>query len=264
VASYDRTVAPGASGKVSAEVDTTAFSGVISKVVLVFTNDPTAPQLSLVMKAEVRSYVEVLPRPLIFFRNVMQGEQATEKVTLVSVDGGEFKLTGIDTAGGPYQTSFRELPEKERDANRKGSQWEVTVTVPATAPEGTLNHKLTVKTTAAKAPEVTINVSGNVRPVVQVIPAEVNFGIVNAGAPIGHNILVINNRQGTELQLSDVKVDNDVFSTEVMPQQAGQRYLIAITLKASAAKGQHKATLKFATNDPTRKQIDIPVVATVQ
>ena len=264
VANFDRTVAPGATGKVVAEVDTTGFSGPVSKAVLVFSNDPATPQVNLVIKADVRAFVEVLPKPLIIFRSVLQGEPAVEKVTLVSADGSDFKVVSATASGGPYQIAYRELPEKERVADRKGSQWEVTVSVPANAPEGMLNHKILVKTTSAKAPEIAINVTGAVRPVVQVIPGEINFGAVDGGALVGRNVLIINNRQGSELQLTDVKSDNPYFTTEVTPLQAGQRFQVAVSMKAGVPKGAQKAVVTIATNDPLRKSIEIPVQAVVQ
>jgi hypothetical protein len=263
VANFDKTVAPGATGKIEAEVDTTAFSGPIAKSVLVFSNDAANPQVNLVIKAEVRSFVEVLPRNLLRF-NVLQGEPATEKVVLSSADGTDFQVTGVDTAGGPYEVKFRELPEKERIPERKGSQWEVTVTVPANAPEGLLNHKLIVKTTAPKAQEVTLQTSGVVRPIVQVIPGEINFGTLASDAPVGRNVILINNRQGTQLDLTKLEIDNSQFSYEVIPLQAGQRYQVAVTMAAGTPKGVQKATLKITTTDPARKLIEIPIQATVQ
>ncbi|MFI5143610.1 MAG: DUF1573 domain-containing protein [Thermoanaerobaculales bacterium] len=264
VANFDHSVAPGGTGKINAEVDTTGFSGPISKAIVVFSNDVATPQVNLVIKADVKAFIEVLPRPLVLFRSVVQGEPATEKLTLVSADGSAFKVTGVNVAGGPYQVAFREVPEKDRIPERKGSQWELTVTVPASAPEGMLNNKIVVKTDAPKAPEVTINVTGAVRSVVQVIPAEVNFGTVAGDVLVGRNVLLVNNRQGAELQLTDVKVDNPNFSTEVTPLTAGQKYQLAISLKVGAPKGAQKAVVKVSTNDPLRKEIDIPVQADVQ
>lgn len=264
VADFDRTIPPGGSGKVVAEVDTAGFNGPISKAVLVFSNDPATPQVNLVIKAEVRAYVEVLPRPLVIFQSVLQGETATQKLTLVSADGSDFKVLSATPSGGPYEIAYHELPAKERTPDRKGSQWELTVTVPATAPDGMLNHKILVKTTAPKAPEVTINVTGAVRPVVQVIPGEVNFGTVAGDALVGRNVMINNNRQGTELKLSDVSVDNPNFTTEVLTLQAGQKFQVAVTLKAGAPKGPQKATLKIKTSDPMRKLLEIPIQAVVQ
>jgi hypothetical protein len=264
VASFDRTIPPGGTGKIAAEVDTTGFSGPISKAVLVFSNDPATPQVNLVIKADVRAFIEVLPRPLIIFRNVLQGEPASERLVLLSADGSDFKVESAEASGGTYQLVYKELGEKERIPDRKGSQWELTVTVPANAPEGMLNQKIVVKTTAAKAPEVTINVTGAVRPVVQVIPPQVNFGTVAGDALVGQNFLVVNNRQGAELQLSEVKVDNPNFATEVIPLQAGQRYQVAVSMKAGVPKGAQKATVKISTSDPLRKLIEVPIQAVVQ
>jgi hypothetical protein len=264
VASFDRTIPPGGTGKIAAEVDTTGFSGPISKAVLVFSNDPATPQVNLVIKADVRAFIEVLPRPLIIFRNVLQGEPASERLVLLSADGSDFKVESAEASGGTYQLAYKELGEKERIPDRKGSQWELTVTVPANAPEGMLNQKIVVKTTAAKAPEVTINVTGAVRPVVQVIPPQVNFGTVAGDALVGQNFLVVNNRQGVELQLSEVKVDNPNFATEVIPLQAGQRYQVAVSMKAGVPKGAQKATVKISTSDPLRKLIEVPIQAVVQ
>lgn len=264
VADFDHTIAPGTTGKIRAEVDTSAFSGPIAKAILVFSNDPMSPQLNLVIKGDVRSFVEVLPRALILFKNLLSGEAATEKVTLVSGDGSDFAVTGSDAGGGPYKITYRALPEAERIAERKGPQWEVAITVPADAPEGMLNHRIIVKTTAAKAAEVPINVTGAVRPVVQVIPTLANLGRVKSDAPVGSNVLLVNNRQGTQLEITEAVVDNPSFKVEVIPLQPGQRFQIAITLQVGAAKGAQKGTLRISTNDPLRKVLEVPVTAQVE
>lgn len=263
VASFDHSIPPGGTGKIEARVDTSAFSGPISKAVLVFSNDPATPQVNLVIKAEVRSFIEVKPRPILRF-NVLQGEPATDKVTLVSADGSDFEVTGADTGEGPYQVSYHKLTGDDRLSNAKGSQWEVAVTVPADAKEGMINHKIELKTTSPKAPAVPLTLTGIVRPIIQVIPAEVNFGSVPADAPVGRNLIVINNRQGAQLEIKSAEIDSADFKTEVMPLEAGQRFQIAVTMPAGLSKGEHKGTLSITTNDPTRVQIEVPVQANVR
>lgn len=288
VADFDKTIAPGGTGKVRATVDTAAFSGPITKAILVFCNDPAAPQINLVVKADVRSLIEALPRNLLLFRSVLQGESATEKVTLVSADGSPFKILGVQARGqeyadsgrkssagaailvdkstdrSPFEVAFRELADKERIGERKGPQYEIVVTVPVNAPEGLLNDKIIIKTDMAKATEVPLNVTGAVRAIIQVVPTEINLGKVAGDADVGQPVLLVNNRQGSELQITEATVDNPAFSAQVMPLQAGQRYQIAVTLKAGAAKGALKGVLKIATSDPTRKLIEVPVQAQVQ
>lgn len=260
VADFDKTVAPGQKGKIHAEVDTAAFLGPISKAVLVYSNDPTTPQVSLVVKADVRAFVEVKPRPIIRF-NALQGEPATEKVTLVATDGTPFKILGAETGGGPYKVTYAKVEPKDGD---KGITWEVEVTVPAEAPEGLLNHKVEIETSSAKAAKVPITITGVVRPILQVIPPEINFGTIPGDVPVGRNVIVVNNRQGSQLELSSAEVDNSDFTVEVIPLEAGQRFQLAVSLPAGAAKGDHNGTLTINTNDPSRSTIKVPVTARVQ
>jgi hypothetical protein len=263
VAKHDRVIAPGATGTIHAEVETASFSGPNSKAVLVFSNDPDNPQVNLVVKFDARAFVEVYPRPLLSF-NVLQGEPATDKVVVATADGSPLRITGADTGGGPFKVAYRELPEKERIPSLKGQQWEVSVTVPADAPQGMLNQKITLKTSNPKAPEVSVSVSGIVRPIIQVVPGEINFGTIQATAPVGRNVVLISNRQDAKLELTSVEVDNKAFTAEVIPLTAGQRYQVAVTLGAGAPKGTHRTTVRIATNDPARPRIEVPVLAVVQ
>jgi hypothetical protein len=53
VATFDREIAPGGAGEVHATVDTSRFSGPITKTVSVVTNDPSHPETTLTIKAVV-------------------------------------------------------------------------------------------------------------------------------------------------------------------------------------------------------------------
>lgn len=262
VADFDKTIAPGQKGKIHAEVDTAAFLGPISKAVLVYSNDPSTPQVSLVVKADVRAFVEVKPRPIIRF-NALQGEPATEKVTLVASDGTPFRILGVEAGGGPYKVAYEKLEPKD-NKGEDGIKWEVEVTVPADAPEGLLNHKLEVETSSKKAAKVPITITGVVRPILQIIPPEINFGTVPGDVPVGRNVILVNNRQGAQLELTSAEVDNTDFSVEVIPLEAGQRFQLAVSLPVGASKGEHKGTLTINTNDPSRSTIKVPVTAKVQ
>src|ERR1051326_4297442 len=58
VADFDKVIKPGATGKVTAHVDTTAFAGPISKSVTLETNDPNTPTAQLTLHAIVKPFVE--------------------------------------------------------------------------------------------------------------------------------------------------------------------------------------------------------------
>ncbi len=60
MADFDREIAAGKSGFVKAKLDTGDFSGPISKSILIMTSDPQEPTVTVVIKATVHPYVEVL------------------------------------------------------------------------------------------------------------------------------------------------------------------------------------------------------------
>ncbi|MGZ5428208.1 MAG: DUF1573 domain-containing protein, partial [Thermoanaerobaculia bacterium] len=89
VPEFDKVIKPGAEGKVTLTVDTKNFSGPISKTAILMTDDPSMPQTTLFLSANVKPFVEALPYG--FFRiTALSGEAASSEVVLVS-DEPEFK-----------------------------------------------------------------------------------------------------------------------------------------------------------------------------
>ncbi len=262
VASYDKKIAPGATGSIAASVDTTNFSGPIAKSLLVLTNDPETPNLTLVVKAEVQPHVEVLPRPLVRF-NAVQGDEATDKVTLVSSMGEGFSITGVESSVPYISATSRKLGKDEMLPNKNAPQYEVSLAMAPDAPVGPVNATVMVHTDDPKAKEVPIRVFGVVRALVHVTPPEIQFGTVDAKLKPGRNVLVINNRP-QPLNVTGATVDDATFATQINPLQEGQRYQVTVTIRPDAAPGTHSGTLTITTTDPRYSELTVPVAANVQ
>ena len=99
VVDYDKTIAPGQTGKIHAEVDTATFNGPISKSVTVFTNDPDAAQLDLTVRAKVEPFIQAKPGYARYI--TVQGEEKTGTIaqTIWAPDGTSFDVTGVES---PY------------------------------------------------------------------------------------------------------------------------------------------------------------------
>ncbi len=262
VADYDKEIAPGKSGAITATVDTTNFNGPIAKSLLVLTNDPEVPNLSLVVKAEVQPHVEVLPRPLVRF-NAIQGDEAVDKVTLASAMGEDFSITGIDSNVPYVSATSRKLAKDEQVPGKGTPQYEVTLSLAPDAPVGPLNATVTVHTDDPKAKDVAIRAFGVVRALVHVTPPEIQFGTVDAAQKPGRSVMVVNN-QPTPIKVTNVSVSDDAFSAEVTPLQEGQRYQVMVTVKPDASAGTHSGTLTITTTDPRFSELTVPVAANVK
>jgi hypothetical protein len=265
VADYDKEIAAGGEGFVKAKLDTKDFSGPISKSILIMTNDPREPTVSVVIKAIVQPFVEVLPRPLIRF-NAVQKEPMTERVVIVATEPDrDFAVTKVTSHVPFLKPTVRELTGNERISGKSGKQYEVGVQIDDDAPVGPVSAKVTIHTDHPKAPEVVVKVYGVVRALIHITPSQVQFGTVDAKAMAGRNVIVVNNRSGEgAMKVTDVTVDDAAFDTSVATIEEGRRYQVTVNVKEDAPAGSHAATMTLKTTDPDFPEMTVPVKANIR
>ena len=127
VADFDREIPAGKTGLVKATLETRDFSGPISKSILIMTNDPRDPTVTVVIKTVVHPFVEVLPRALVRF-NAVQHEPMNQKVVVVSGDDDEnFQVTGVESSVPFLTVTVRPLGADELLAGKSSKQFEVAL-----------------------------------------------------------------------------------------------------------------------------------------
>ena len=265
VADYDKEIAPGGEGVVKAKLDTKDFVGPISKSILVMTNDPREPTVSVVIKADVRPFVEVLPRPLIRF-NAVQREPMIQKVFVVATESDQdFKVTKVETSVSFLDASVRKLSGDELISGKSSQQYEVRLELAKNAPVGPVSAKLTIMTDHPKAEEVVVKVYGVVRALIHVTPAQVQFGTVDAKSRPGRNVIVVNNRTGkASMEIGSLEVDDAAFDASVTTIEEGRRYQVTVKVKEDASPGTHAGTMTIKTNDPDFPELAVPVKANIR
>jgi hypothetical protein len=248
---------------IRATLKTKGFNGPVSKSILVMTDDPSQPTTTLVIKALVRPYVEVLPRPLVRF-NATQNELAVQKVILVSDSVESFNVTSVETNVPYLKASSRVLPGDERLREKPGAQHEVRLTLDKTAPIGPVNAEAVIHTDHPKAPEVPVRVFGVVRALIHVTPSQLQFGSVNASVKPGRNVIVINNQPHKDIKVTGASVNDPAFDAEVEALQDGRRYKVAVVVKGDATAGSRDAVLTIRTDDARFPEFSVPVRASIR
>ncbi len=261
VASFDKTIKPGQTGKISASVDTKNFSGPITKTISVISNDATQPQVNLTIKAIVKPYVEIEPMQFIRFSSV-KGDTAENSVFLISTEKG-FHPT-VEQTSQPYvKAEVTPATDKEKVAGRAGDQYRLHVTLEPTAPEGLLNVPIKVKTGVEKQPELDIPVSGIVRARIAVTPAVVQFGNFTPGKDaISRNVIVTNNKPAEAVKVLKAESTVSGIGAEVVPMTEGVNYTVVLKPKEGLKKGAFDGKLKIFTTDKERSVIEIPISGT--
>ncbi|MCP4903037.1 MAG: DUF1573 domain-containing protein [bacterium] len=262
VAEFDREIEPGTKGMIRAKLNTKGFNGPISKSILVMTNDPVSPTTTLVIKAMVKPYVEVLPRPLVRF-NATQREPSTQTVTLIS-DTGDFSITNIEADVDYLKVNSRKLEGSERMKGKDGTQYELEVVLTEDAPVGPVNVTAVVQTSHPKAPEVSIRAFGVVRSLIHVTPSRLQFGNVDTKVKPSRNVMVINNRPDKQVKVTGAEVNDSAFATAVEMVKEGSRYKISVTVNEDAAAGSRDAVLTIKTDDPQFPELTVSVRADIR
>lgn len=265
VADFDPEIAPGATGQIKAKLDTKDFAGPISKSILVMTDDPQNPTVTLVIKADIRPFVEILPRPLIRFNAVLH-EPMNQTFIVVGADPEQtMKIKSVESSVPFIATSMRQLGEDELVKGKSKSQYEVTLSLTDDAPVGPVNAVLSVNTDLKEAPTVPVKVYGVVRALIHVTPTQVQFGSVESKSRPGRNLIVVNNRtDGTRIQVTGAAVDDPAFAAQVTTIEEGRRYQVTVTVKPDADPGSRDATLTLATTDADFPAVTVPVRANLR
>ncbi len=265
VARFDKKIASGESGKVRASVKTDNFTGPIAKSIAVFTNDPANPKLQLVVKANIKPYVAVVPGYARY--NYVQGEPVgTISQTLWAEDGSDVKILSVKTPYDHLKVNYREATEDERHPKGEGKQWRVEVTLDPQSPVGALRDYVQINLDHAKQKRVKIPISGFVRPRQHITPNEIDFGQLEASALPLRRTLHFTNFITNTIELTQVETDIEGLSGLVKnasSDDAGYRFKLLLTLGPDMPRGEFSSTVKIHTTDEQNPIVELPIKGTI-
>ncbi|HKI85616.1 MAG TPA: DUF1573 domain-containing protein, partial [Thermoanaerobaculia bacterium] len=255
VVSFDKTIAPGASGKVHAVVDTTDFSGPIAKDVTVLSNDPKTPRLQLVIKADVRPYLFADPGYARYIY-VQDEKPGTIVQTIYSSDFPDLKVLSVKSPYPFIKVAFHEATKEERKPDIKGNQWRILTTIEPNAPVGALADFLVIKTNHPKQPVMKIPISGFVRPVMAATPNRIALGPRKLDKPHRMSI-VVTNFATDPMELTGVDVTVPGVGAEIKPVTKGRRWEVILTFSMQMKKGPFSGTVKIKTSSFKKPELDV-------
>ncbi len=287
VAEFDKVIKPGDTGKVTAHVDTTNFSGPIAKSIELETNDPSIPAAQLTLQAVVKPYVDAYPAGFVRF-NLLQGESARQSVILYSEEEEPFEITKVELptvtlADGTtkpidwMKVTYAKITDPAQLAKEVGragqNQYRVDVVVGGPdAKIGPLADKLHIITNAKHQPEFNVSVTGVIRPTFRVDPVGVNFGEVSPTDPAATRSIVLHsNNLRTPEVFNVTKAESTVpsLTASVKPamvngQPVKGEYEVTLQVAKDAKAGDIDGNVKIYTNDKIMPVVTVPVRGTIK
>jgi hypothetical protein len=262
VASFDKKLAPGASGEVRARVDTADYAGPITKAVTVLSNDPANPRLVLTIRADVQADVSMAPTYARLLQ-VQSLEPAKAEVRLWCDDGTPLEVRGVRSPETWIQAAARRAEGSEVDATRPQPQWIVSVTLGADAPLGPLGSSVEIDTNHPRQPKVELPLSGFVRPLLAAVPEVADWGTLPATAPKTRFVLKLFNFGKGEVTVKSATTDLKFVTVGVTPEDRGRRFRIQLDLAPDAPKGKFEGRLRIETSSPVVPVVEVPLIGRV-
>lgn len=262
VAEFDKSIAPGKTGKVHASVDTSTFNGAIAKGLTVFSNDPATPQLELTIRAKVEPYISIKPG---YARYVtVQGEPVEGDITqtLWTNDGSSMDITGVDSPWPYLKVTYREAKPEERQPDSKGKQWRIEMKLSNDAKVGPLAEYVTVHTNHPKQKIVQIPVTGFVRPMIAVTPQVADFGTIELKEAT-KKVINIRNFATEPIKVTGVEETVKGIEAKLEPLNDGREYQVQLTLSPELAKGSFEGKLTIRTDSAKMPVLEVPLKGTI-
>jgi len=263
VASFDAKVAPGATGKIHAEIDTVDFAGPIAKTITVLSNDPVNPRVTLTIKARVEPQIYSFPG---YARYVYVQSQApaTVKQWLWTDNFPDFKVLEVTSPYKFIRAAFRPATAEERRAEApNGNQWIVETTIQPDAEVGALRDFLVVGTNHPQQKNLRLAITGFVRPLLSVTPFVADFGALDLTAAAQDLSLVLVNFGDAAIEIRSVTASVPGVEATVKPIEAGRRWEVKLTLTGKMPKGHVDAKIRIETTSPQQPTLEVPLRGTV-
>jgi hypothetical protein len=264
VAQFDRVVAPGASGKVHAVLDTSTFAGAIAKGITVLTNDPARPRLDLTVKAEVQPHLIADPGFARFVQPQLSDPGVVEqRVWTPSFDGLELRKV---TSPYPFLTVTHRRITEQAGLHEKGvgPQHELTLELDYTkAPIGSLAGYVVVETNHPQQAELKLPVSGFVRPLVVATPDTADFGALVLDEDGASGTLVLKHYGVDPLVIRGAEATVPHVEVAVEEVEPGRQFNVTVQLPPDMPKGSFDGFIRLSTNNPRKPTVEIPLKGSV-
>ena len=261
-------IPPGSQSEISLELDTATLNGPVQASVIIQTNDPASPELTIDVKGNVESQIEMTPRPAIFvtaFR--WQIDEKEGGIVLTNKGKTAIKSINVKTSETNFTPKLTPLEE--------GQRYQLTVKLNPGAPAEKTVGLLTIY---ADEERIEIPVYTFLKERVYLNPPSVEFGWIDlkeletnpAVVDYMKHSVFLYQHQGKDFQ---IQIESPEFLRveRTPPQGAGAVIdiprqgqtsvfeLIVSPIKEKLKKGTIETSIRVTTNDPDFPVVMIPV-----
>lgn len=245
---WSREVAPGATGKIALEFNSTRFVGPVFKETDIVCNDPAQPQMRLYLKGTVWKPIDFNPSALVLNVTADSTSNVSSIVKITSNLDEPLKLSN-PTSNNPSFIA-------ELQAIQDGKEYQLKVTAVAPLTPGTVQGVISLQTSWTNKPVVTVPVFAVVQQPLVVVPSQI---LLPATHPPAYAVSIRNN-SGSPVTVSNPQINVPGIDLNLKEVEPGRQFTVTLTFRPefSLAPGQ-QAELSLNTSHPRYATIKVPV-----
>jgi hypothetical protein len=256
-ATFNETIAPGKSGKIRTEVDTSALEGPIFLTVRVRSNDPVRPTARVEIRGLVKGPIMLLPRDHLDLTTV-SGQDQESALELEINRKDPLQVTGVDSDSGVFAAKL------EKPA--PGRRYRIVVKASGAQPLGMHSGTIRILTTDKERPVIPVRCSLLVVSSVAVEPdtlflQPLSQDEARRGLAKDRWKVLVKNLSGRSFAVEEVKSDASFVRARVRILPDGKSYDLFVELLPNEVlrPGRSVVTLHVKTNLADAQDVKVPV-----
>lgn len=234
----DTDVAPGKTGTILAQMDTTRFTGAKAVTVFVQFDRPQWDEVQLVVQAYGRDDIALTPESFAFG----QVRHATTPARSVSVSF--VGSPGLQVVGARCDSNYVRPIIKQVRRDDSEVAYQVTAKLRNDTPVGRWYTDVWLQTNDPNSPRIRVPLTVDVEGALSVSPEAVSMGEVKVGNTVQRKVLV---RGDQPFKIKEVKGTDGVLTVRDSTPDAKAVHVLVVTLKATAA-GNLSRTIELLTD----------------
>jgi hypothetical protein len=210
IVDWTHKIEPGQGGQISVQFDTTRYGGgpPINKAIQVDSNARNEPHKSLVLKGTVWKPIELIPNVASFSIPPDFNSETNMTVRIVNQTDNPVTMSNPVSANTNLFTAvLKEI--------KPGKEYALTITSRPPYNSAFVQGTITVATSLAASPTISVPVSANMPPAVQITPPQIMVN-ANPGRWITNRVSIHGNTTNV-LALSDPKASDSRIHVEIQP-----------------------------------------------
>lgn len=249
---WDRQVAAGQSGRIPIHFSTSAFTGQISRSILVHSNDPLQPVQTLLVDADVWVPIEVSPTSVMI--QYLSGSRAKELRT-VKIRNRQKEPLSLSAPASSHQAFAATIV-----AVQEGFEFDLRIETAGPVAPGVNSGEISMQTSSKEMPRIKVAVYMVERPAVVVSPPTLIVPASIQAQPY-RAAVTITAMSPERLTLSQPRVPAGCEDVALQENEPGRSYVLSLTFPQGytpAREGVTEVTLN--SNHPRHPVLKVPVI----